>query len=181
MRSSSDISRITGIVAMLAVFTLPGIATYFCLQHARHQVRKEVKARILAGLDRDALVVLSFSTEENNALEWEHAREFRYAGHMYDVIGQEQDGDRFTYWCWRDDAETHLNRQMEQLIARTAGKSPVEDSHSGQLVDFFRTLYVTHLPPIADDLNALIESSHCRIRIYSSPYIKQHDHPPEYV
>ncbi|MBK9591208.1 MAG: hypothetical protein IPO32_06800 [Crocinitomicaceae bacterium] len=75
-----------------------GISLY--LKHEKRMLKREIKHRIIEGIDRSELVELSFTPEEEQQLRWEHSKEFEYKGEMYDVVESKSENGKITYWCW---------------------------------------------------------------------------------
>jgi hypothetical protein len=74
-------------------------------------------------------------------LEWEHSKEFEYKDQMYDVVESKTYGDSAYYWCWWDNEETTLHKQLDQLLAEVLGNSPSRDEKEDQLLEFYKNLY----------------------------------------
>jgi hypothetical protein len=117
-------------------------------------VRHEVTARLATDTHTGPLVKLTFARGDvRDLLEWEHSREFRYRGEMYDVARTEETTDSITYWCHHDVKETSLRREISTWLARTFGggdngtPAPVR-----QLVHFFATLYPPGMIDFAGDI-----------------------------
>ena len=56
----------------------PVAMTYTVFQFQKKKIKKEIKRRMIAGMDRDELILLSFSSIDRlNKLEWEHSKEFK--------------------------------------------------------------------------------------------------------
>jgi hypothetical protein len=86
-------------------------------------VRKEVRERIIAGIEANRLVVFKFKKgEADPLLRWEHSGEFEYDGRMYDVVETWTQGDAVYYRCWRDEEETRLNSRLKETVARSLSK-----------------------------------------------------------
>ncbi len=129
---------------MLAV---PYFGTYSWLKWQRRQVKRAVKWQMIAGIDKEKLVHLSFtSAEASSQLHWKHSREFEFKGEMYDIAGKAQVGDTLHYWCWWDHEETKLNRQLIQLVETFFGKSPVTKERHQRMENFYRALFCSGLP-----------------------------------
>ncbi len=129
----------------------PLAGTYTWLHYEKRQVRKEIKKRLIAGIDRSELVLLKLSRQKAEAaLEWEHEREFEYRGHMYDVVETRIQNDTFLYWCWPDNAETQLNKKLDRLLTGTLEHDPQRRAAERQLVQFFKSLFFveTCLPSV---------------------------------
>ncbi|HEY8401789.1 MAG TPA: hypothetical protein VIK89_11025 [Cytophagaceae bacterium] len=108
------------------------------------KIQKEVKWKIIAGIDKNELVLLKFTKEETETkLNWKHSKEFEYNKEMYDIVETEVNGDTISYWCWHDHEETALNRKLADVVAKTFGSNPKSKEKQKQLLDFFKSLYCT--------------------------------------
>lgn len=121
---------------------LPLTAKFIWLQHHKVIVRREVKSNLIAGLEKENLVLLQFTSKEaKTQLRWEHDKEFEYKHQMFDIVETEVHGDTTNYWCWPDNEETQLNQQLDKLLANALGNdSQIQDTKK-QLTDFFKSLY----------------------------------------
>ncbi len=107
-------------------------------------VRKEIKRKIIAGIDKNELVLLKFSEKDKqNLLKWEHSKEFEYLGEMYDVVETNTVGDTTFYWCWWDYEETKLNKQLSKLVHAAWGENPLNRENNKRLFAFFKLLFYT--------------------------------------
>lgn len=80
-------------------------------------------------------------------------REFKYGGRMYDIVAVRVSADSITYWCYPDDAETRIDRQLSDWINHAAGQTPPGRGQLEYLGDFFKSLYHPPAPsraPAAD-------------------------------
>lgn len=111
-------------LAVIAALFTPFSATYLWLHVQKALIKKEVKAKLIAGIDKSELARFAFSkTQIETELRWEHSREFEYKGEMYDVVETQIIGDSIRYVCWLDRAETALNRRLQTLIAQATSGS----------------------------------------------------------
>lgn len=101
-------------------------------------LKREIKHRIIEGIDRSELVELSFTPEEEKQLRWEHSKEFEYKGEMYDVVESKSENGKTTYWCWWDNEETSLNKQLNKLLARALNDQ--EPSNTNSSAQFWLSL-----------------------------------------
>jgi len=159
--SSSTKVRLLGIFVLLCLIT-PFATTYVFLKLQKKQIKKEIKWKMIAGLDRDELVLLKFTKEEaQRKLHWEHSKEFEYNGEMYDIAHNSTKGDSIFYWCWWDHKETKLNRQLKELVAFALGNNQQRKNNQEQLADFYKSLYWQRshakLNVIATQVNELIK------------------------
>ncbi|MCB9272464.1 MAG: hypothetical protein H6564_00390 [Lewinellaceae bacterium] len=138
--------NLAGIILMIALLT-PTLGAYIWFCCYRWQVKEGVKKQIIAGLDKCELTLVAFARGEAQArVRWEHAGEFEYLGEMYDVVDIEPKGDSTYYWCWRDRAETALNRQLEGLVAKILENSPENEARQKRLSDFYHSLFCVNAP-----------------------------------
>jgi hypothetical protein len=81
-------------------------------------VKREVKWKMIEGLDKEELVTLKLSKKQVvEDLTWKHAKEFEYKGEMYDVVLKNDLGDSVEFVLWWDYEETHLNQQLQALVS----------------------------------------------------------------
>jgi hypothetical protein len=132
------------VIILLFCFVAPVATTYVFLQIQKKQVRKTVKRKMLAGIDKETLVLFKFTEREKQTLlHWKHAKEFEYSGEMYDIVESEVKGDTTYYWCFRDHEETQINRHLADLIAFAMKNNPLKQENQKRLSAFFKSLYVT--------------------------------------
>ena len=128
---------------LVAVLAIPFAGAFGWFTGRLVMVRHAVAARLEVDKHIGPLVKLSFALgEEGDLLEWEHSREFRYRGEMYDVARAEQTTDSISYWCHHDVKETSLRREISKWLARTfGGGSNDTPAPVRQLVHFLANLY----------------------------------------
>jgi hypothetical protein len=106
-----------------------GISLY--LKHEKRMLKREIKHQIIEGIDKSELVELTFTlADAETKLRWEHSQEFEYNGEMYDVVESKTIDGKVTYWCWWDNEETSLNKQLNQLLARALNDQTPSNSSS---------------------------------------------------
>ncbi len=105
-------------ISLLFILFAPVATIYLYLQFEKSAIRREIKWKMIAGLDKDELVLLKFTKEEaKKKLRWEHSKEFEYNGQMYDIVSTEINGDSITYHCWWDHEETKLNKKLKKMVS----------------------------------------------------------------
>ncbi|MCB2206182.1 hypothetical protein KQI65_15675 [bacterium] len=113
---------------LLTALLLQTAGPLLFLQLQLLQVRREVKHAIMRGLpDADLVQVLirdDGRRVDGRAVEWEHDREFRCDGVMYDVVRSASEGDMTRYFCVRDDEETAVFAQLDQLSHEESSSNP---------------------------------------------------------
>lgn len=91
---------------------------YAYLQFEKSAIRREIKWKMIAGMDEAELILLKFTKEETQTkLRWEHSKEFEYNGQMYDIVSKKVEGDSIFYRVWWDHEETELNKNLKKLVA----------------------------------------------------------------
>lgn len=96
----------------------------------------------MVGIDKDELVMLTFTREEaTTELKWKHSKEFGYRESMYDIVEADTSGNTITYWCWWDYQETKLNKQLYRLLADFLGSDNKNKDTRDQFMQFYKSLY----------------------------------------
>lgn len=136
------------ILSILFFFFLlaPLVSSYTFLRVQRHRIRKEVKHHIIDGIDKSELVLLKFTPNDSiNKLNWKHSKEFEYQKQMYDIVEREYHGDTAYYYCWWDNKETKLNKQLERLLPIAWGHDPIKQKDEANLTVFYKSLYFENI------------------------------------
>jgi hypothetical protein len=134
-------NTITSLV-LCCVLVDPVVVALTWLHYQKTSVKREVYRQILAGIDKDDLILLKFSIEEaRTQLRWEHAHEFEYNRKMYDVVERQMLGDCVYYWCWPDHRETMLKMRLDELTAQTFGKDYRIRDYNERLLSLLMSLY----------------------------------------
>ena len=134
-------TRITSILLLL-VLAAPIAGTFMFLHFHKLKVRKELKHNIIADIDRQGLVLLKFTDcQIENELEWNHSKEFEFNNSMYDIVDSKKVGDTTLFWCWHDDKETKLNKQLDQVLGFALDTDSSNNEQKNRLIVFFKSLY----------------------------------------
>ena len=151
------------------------------MKYKKQKLKREIKWKMIAGLDPQELVLLKFTKEtEAKQLRWEHSKEFEFKGQMYDVVSKESHGDTTYFRCWWDYEETALNKQLQKLIQIAWGNSPDNEQQQKTLKEFFKQFY--HAPAYCFfvEHEALHSTNFSKAsRIYFSPVFVPVSPPPE--
>lgn len=125
-------------IILFACLTVPYLGTVW-LHYQKSVVRKEIKRQMIAGIDKEELVLLRFSIKESkNNLRWEHSDEFEYDGEMFDVVQSEMKGDSIFYRCWLDRKETKLNKQLDNIVTQAMECNQQHKEQQKRLANFFK-------------------------------------------
>lgn len=134
--------RLAAILLCVALVLPVGLAV-LGLHQMRERVRHDVKEMLIDHLDRSALVRIALTPDDSARLDWEHAREFRRRGEMYDIVDREAHRDSTIYWCWHDHAESAVVRELEVLLV--GGLRHERDAHrtAEHIVRLLMALWMT--------------------------------------
>ncbi|MBK8054938.1 MAG: hypothetical protein IPK35_17120 [Saprospiraceae bacterium] len=78
-------------IALIVVLQLPHMVTYLTHAYRKSVIKKEVKLKILNGLNDNEISHLTFHKDDiKKLLRWEHDREFEYKKMMYDIVKTEK-------------------------------------------------------------------------------------------
>ncbi|MCZ4318497.1 hypothetical protein O4H26_05805 [Aequorivita viscosa] len=133
-------------ISFLFVLFVPAAAMFLFLHYQKSSIKREIKWKMIAGIDEEELVLLKFSKEETQTkLRWEHSKEFEYNGQMYDVVSKEIKGDSIFYRCWWDHDETALNKKLQKLVADAFGSDKDNRNNQKQLYNYFQSFFCTEL------------------------------------
>lgn len=159
----------------------PAAVGYLYLQYRKMLVRKEIKWRLIAGIDRKELVLLKFRSSEQHQLKWKHAREFEYRGELYDIVETISQGDTTFYWCWWDNEETQLHKKLTELVSKALKGDPKRNKNQQDLLSFFKTPYYASPPQngISDTICSKIHRAKWMIRPYHTLLDTPPSPPPE--
>lgn len=132
-------------IFFLLILFLPSVGTTLWFFHRQKEIRREVKHQLISGLEDTELAHLSFTENELASLEWKHEKEFKFEGHMYDVVKRKKVGDTYHFWCWKDDKETALYQQFESLLAQLSTPVPDDQRSTLKWLQFHNTLFCNSL------------------------------------
>ncbi|MDX1683666.1 MAG: hypothetical protein R3275_00435 [Saprospiraceae bacterium] len=124
------------------VLLAPYGGQYAYLALKKYITHKKFESRYESSLTKDELQLFIIDKENSEDIEWEHEREFRFGGVMYDVIEECQLGDTTFLWCWMDEQETDLEVRIEHLLKRWLGELdfPINDH---KWLDWQKTKYLS--------------------------------------
>ena len=129
-------------VLFLLLLVVPITACFVVLKNQQRQIRKEVKWKMIAGIDKNELVLLKFSKKEiNTTLNWKHNREFQFQNEFYDIVEKRVHKDSVYYWCWWDNEETQLSRKLDELTSMYWKKNPDHKQKKEGLQKLFKNLF----------------------------------------
>lgn len=139
---------------------------------------------MIAGLDEQDLVHLSFSKVESAQLDWKHSTEFAFEGELYDVVRVYEQGDQITYICWHDHEETALSRDLDQLLVNYFNQAPESNRTKARTVLFLKTLIAIETGigmPRLHASNRQVENLKPYLQRHYSVHLGTHTPPPRLV
>lgn len=146
----ADVKNTCIALSLLCCLFLPATITYLGLTYQKKQIKREVKHKIIAQIDKTELTLLKFTEQQKQTdLRWEHSKEFEYQGEMYDIVTTEYHQDTTYYWCWPDHEETKLNKQLAQLTALALAHNTRHQESQAQFFKFFKSLFCSESTHIA--------------------------------
>ncbi|HEY9082146.1 MAG TPA: hypothetical protein VIN73_02345 [Vicingaceae bacterium] len=108
----------------------------------RKAIKKSIKHKIIAGIEKEELVLLVFDKDEvDQQVKWKHSKEFQYKGEMFDIVEKEIIGNEIYYWVWWDKEETVLNQKLANLVRQSFAQNPYQNNKNQIITQFFKTLY----------------------------------------
>ncbi len=129
----------------LILLVAPALTLFLYFQYEKSVLRSDLKERMIAGMEKDELVVLKFTQNEiEKELNWEHSGEFEYQGKMYDIIQTKVQGDSIYYTCWLDEEETKLEKQLTKLVAQAFAKDTKNRDKKEHFYSFLRSFYCSN-------------------------------------
>lgn len=129
-------------ILLILCFAAPSVTHYFFFNYQKEQVREDVKWKIIAGMDKEQLVLLKFSKSElQNQLIWMDSTEFVFEGKYFDIVEIDSKGDSTSFWCWYDNDETAYALQMEELVLLAMEKNPLNQENQKKIQRFYKSLY----------------------------------------
>lgn len=118
------------------------MATNLYLSQQKNAIRKSIKHKIIAGIDKTELVLIKFSNKEiSKKLEWEHSKEFEYNGNMYDVVEKLAGKDSTHFWVWPDAEEDKLNKHLKAIVKIAIGSNPDKKQKQDDSQNFYKNLF----------------------------------------
>lgn len=131
------------ILLLFASLAAPLLGGWLWLEVEKKLVKREVKHRMMEGLDPSELTRLAFTPEAaQTALEWEHAGEFECRGEMYDVVESFKKGDSVVYLCWWDHEETALNLELRARVQQALQDDSARQEQQRELVFFLKNIFL---------------------------------------
>lgn len=134
-------------ISLLLIIAIATLFPFAYLKMERKAIKKAIKHKIIAGIDKEELVLLVFKIDElNQKVKWKHSKEFQYKGEMYDIVEKEIIGNEIHYWVWWDKEETALNQKLTNLVRQNFAQNPYQNNKNQVITHFFKTLYLSEKP-----------------------------------
>lgn len=117
------------------------MTTYVILQFHKKQIQREVKRKIIAGIDREDLVLFKFIEKETQPQLNSDSKEFKYKGKIYDIVETHIIGDTTYCWAWGDLEETEIEEQLDKFVSFSLDNNPKNQENQKRLHKFLESLY----------------------------------------
>jgi len=134
--------RVTAI--SILVILLLGMASYYpVFKFDQWQIHKAISRQLEKLIPENELEVISVA-QNSNEIQWiRKDREFRYKGHLYDVVRSKKTGSVIRYYCINDGEETELVKQYEKTFQSQAAdnRAPSKSITIQVLKIFFSLIY----------------------------------------
>jgi hypothetical protein len=132
-------------ILLLFIFTFNWVCFLLVFKVQQYQVRQEIKLLIKQGMPYQELVQISVTAGNQNQLDWEHKKEFRYKGTMYDVVKTEViNEDSTIYYCITDEQETMLFVNLEEEVRKNMDS---KNKGGNPIKNLFELLSIINTPP----------------------------------
>jgi len=133
-------------ISLVCFLLLQSAGSLVIFKLQQFYVRHEIKQKLKTGVPEDELVLLQIpkTLEEhpNESFQRIHSREFRYKGHMYDIVRSEVRGDTTWYYCIADVKETELFANLDEMIERDMNHNPERKKETQNLQRLINTLFL---------------------------------------
>ena len=129
-------------ISLLIIIAIATLFPFVYLKMERKAIKKSIKHKIIAGIEKEELVLLVFDKDEvDQQVKWKHSKEFQYKGEMFDIVEKEIIGNEIYYWVWWDKEETVLNQKLANLVRQNFTQNPYQNNKNQIITQFFKTLY----------------------------------------
>lgn len=137
------------LILVFSLFLPWGISQWYS-GVVKHQIKKQVKQSIAAGLKKSELHFLKFSKSEiDEKVNWKHDGEFEFNGFMYDIVERDQSSDSLLFWCWLDKVETELNIKVKKLTELAFGENQQHHENKQKVNQFYQNLFCSDIHNIS--------------------------------
>lgn len=145
--------RIAGLL-FAALLLLQSQGPWLIFKVQQFALRSEIKQQIKAGIPDHDLVRIAIAnawqTENNDRIEWEHGKEFRFDGQWYDVVKSEAKQDSTVYLCIHDAKENQLFARLDAMTLNALSEPDTEEKRTTYT---FVLISKYHTNSTADSLN----------------------------
>lgn len=125
---------ISWIILLLFLTNIGGF--FYVFKIKEYAIKKEIKTKIKKDVPKDELCTFIITDANSHKFEWEHSKEFRFNGMMYDVVYKTVNDDgTTTLECVSDVQETQLfkdlnNYLVKEITNQNNGKHPLVEFHN---------------------------------------------------
>ncbi len=104
------------LIVVLSIHSLGSLWLFIDLHWQRSQMHQQMYTD---QIPTQFLTILSFDqqAQRQNGLQWQHEKEFKYEGKLYDVLKVVKEGSLIHYYCVWDKQEEALHEALQLQIA----------------------------------------------------------------
>lgn len=141
MHPLSSYLKVITVILLAISINLPYFVTKHVLEFQRKAIRREVKAKINAGLKDEQLIKLVFNKSElSSRLVWHKIDEFEYQNKMYDIVRKHETTDSIEYFCWQDDDESEIKMMLNKMSALEWHNNKEKDHQKDRQTEYYKNL-----------------------------------------
>jgi hypothetical protein len=135
---------------------------YIAFKASQYSIKKELKKKIKNSSSDNDLIQIAVSTNDKDRkaeMEWTDEHEFRYHGHMFDVVRYRTSNDTTYYSCINDLKEESLFANLDNLVKQ---QSESGIPYSSKIVKLIKSIIREAIPetiqlkrPASDNLTII--------------------------
>jgi hypothetical protein len=124
-------------ISLFCILLLSLSGYYPVLLLERTLARREFKAKMREGLASKDLQVLRLIRHQPG-IEWEKpGKEFKYQGHLFDIVSADTTGETVTLTCYKDEKERGIVQGFQKILVSVFKD---DTSASGRAITFVKML-----------------------------------------
>lgn len=121
---------------------LPSLVIAGFLEIKKFGHREKIEQKIKENLPIGELVRIELTPSEITAAGFEiNSKEFRYDGHLYDVVKKEIGKNRITFYCINDEEEARIEEQLNSVLF-DIDEEDEESESENDLPSFLKLVFV---------------------------------------
>jgi hypothetical protein len=125
-------------ILIVSLLLFNSMGYYIAFKASQYTLRKEIKKKIKNSFSDNDLIQIAVSDndqEKKAEMEWTDEHEFRYHGHMFDVIRYRTSNDTTYYSCINDVKEEALFANLDNMVKQQSEKGTPYSSKVIKLIN----------------------------------------------